>query len=81
MGRAYPTQSLLYPDGGYSLYVPGMRCTFDVDGDLLEPWEELLPEPPRLGSVLVRHGHAWVVKHLTFLQPLGGRREASAWLT
>jgi hypothetical protein len=58
-----------------------MRCTFYVEGDLLEPWEEdLLPGPPRLGSVVVRHGHTWVVEHLTFLQSPGGRREVSVWL-
>ena len=58
-----------------------MRCTFYVDGDLLEPWEEeLLPGPPPLGSVVVRHGDAWVVQRVTFAQWPGSRREASVWL-
>jgi hypothetical protein len=46
-----------------------MRCTFYVDGDLLEPWEEeLLPGQPRLGSVMVRHDFVWVVQRVTFVR-------------
>lgn len=59
-----------------------MRCTFYVDGDLYEPWEEQLsPGPPAIGKQVTAGGLHWVVKRVTFTQwPDSPDREASVHL-
>ncbi len=59
-----------------------MRCTFYVDGDLLDPWEEdVRSGPPAVGTVVTRHGYVWGVRRVTFTDwPDSMHREASVWL-
>jgi hypothetical protein len=59
-----------------------MRCTFYVEGDLFEPWEENLSSgPPHVGKHLTREGLDWVVKRVVFtMWPGSPDREASVYL-
>jgi hypothetical protein len=60
-------------------YLAGMRCTFYVDGDLFDPWEEeLLPGPPRVGRIISRFGYTWAVARVTFNDVLGSSTQEAA---
>jgi hypothetical protein len=60
-----------------------MRCTFYVDGGVLEPWEEQgQPGPPPVGRILNRYGMAWKVTRINFTKwPGSPEREVSVWLS
>jgi hypothetical protein len=59
-----------------------MRCTFYVEHDVLEPWDEELTVPPHRGAVIARFGTQWLVTRVRFTEWPGiSQREASIWLS
>jgi hypothetical protein len=56
-----------------------VRCTFFVDGDILNPWVEDVSELPPRHDGLIRNGTRWLVREVRMAT---GTREdpAEAWV-
>jgi hypothetical protein len=59
-----------------------VRCTFYVDGDILDPWDEHWSVEPSVdGAILTRQGTRWAITRVVFHEwPGVTEREASVWL-